>query len=223
MVITVNGADQSWKAGPTGNTPLNTTRVVSTGFVQWGTTPDRYALPEGAYPPDFPSSHDYHPPDISGTGDPEVMPAVNVRSQVLVMIAVPEGTSPGAAVVGGGGRTDGMEVLRDTTWAYSDIVNANPLITGNYDLYFIFNDGEYSNNSGSYTVTTTTSTLAEDDTRIVYALPGHMTDQDIETAGYCQELGFLTPGNRLRTLSDGRQVCDLVSWLREGPDEDWDF
>lgn len=126
--------------------------IITTGSVIFAPG-SQYALPEGAYPPDFPSSHAFSPDDVLSFpwafGDCAV---VNTCPVCLSAILYPVGSTP-AFVTG----YSGLRVNRDTTFLKSALVAAgmsDP--TKDYKLWFVFNDGiggDFTDNVGSFSVT----------------------------------------------------------------------
>lgn len=204
MSITVP-ATLGWIAGPTGITAQQSLTISATGTVIYHPAP-RYAFPEGAYPPDFP---DTHSEDIKDTNPPIAgQPIQNVRCPSLGMAVVAAGAgAPGTA---NGSVPKGIQVARTAkTYYASDFAQASGSV-GPWDVYFMFSDTGYGDNSGTFTVTATVAQVDGQRLSEIIALPGHETQDDINNARYCSVLGVLTPGNRVRRV-DERDVCDLVA------------
>jgi hypothetical protein len=88
-----------------------------------------------------------------------------------------------------------------------------------WDIYFGFADTFYGDNSGIISVTTYVTDVDLQPAGLV-SLPGHISQDDIDSAAFCSFSGLLTPGNRQRASSDNRTVADIFAPYREaGPKE----
>jgi hypothetical protein len=212
--FTVDPASTAWTLGAEGIFPSQTLLVRASGYAQWAIAP-KYSLVEGAYAAEgFPQTHvlDMH---VIGKAGP-LAPVTNVPGLSMAILAVPIGVVPGP-LTPGAGRGDALVprwtvdvdgVTRVALFYPSDMANMTRT-TGPWDVYFGYNDGAYDDNSGSFSVTTIVTDIDNQPGGLL-ALPGHVTQDDIDTAEFCSFSGLLTPGNRLRS-ADERLLADIFA------------
>jgi hypothetical protein len=197
---TVPAATSVWTPGPTSVTVLQKVLVEASGSVGW--SPGLYSEVEGAYPTDnYPVNHVFDP-------------GIAIHGLYMGIIAVAAGGTP--PLLDGGSRATWMvpkwDVESDGLTRYwtiypSDMKNSSGA-NSPWDLYFGMADSNYVDNSGHYTVTTTTTDI--EGQVVECGLGGYITDQDLESASRCEKTGLLTPGNRLQVV-DGRRIADFAA------------
>lgn len=176
-------------------------------------SPVHYVEVEGAYPQDgFPANH------TLALGD-------SIHSDFLAIVAVKAGETPSALT---GDRSKWLSprwsllddgLTRIARFYPSDFANMAGDCDG-WDIYFGFADTNYADNSGSFSVTTMVTDVDLQPAGQIIGLPGHMSQEDIDGATICSFSALLTPGNRLRTEGDGRQVADIFApYKKSGPRE----
>lgn len=130
-----------------GGTTVNFTSFVLTLVG----TPATYALPEGGYPPYYPSSHAYDPTSVlqNGSWTGGALPATNSVPISLVGIILPDGLTP--ALMGWGSNV--LQPNQDALYGPLQLAAAGANIAGPlYRLWLLFNDASASfpTNSGSF-------------------------------------------------------------------------
>ena len=222
--FTVDPASTAWTPGPVNVTDTQALIVRASGYAQWSTLP-KYSQVEGAYPVDgYPITHHLDPGDASRVNPANPVTNANGLSMCILAVdsgVVPDPLSPGA------GRGDALVprwsldldgVTRVAIFYPSDMSNRT-LTSGPWDIFFGYNDGAYSDNSGSFSVTTIVTDVDLQKAGQVLSLPGHITQDDIDNASFCSASGLLTPGNRQHSL-DGRVVADIFApYKQSGPME----
>jgi len=223
---TIDSSSMEWSPGPTDVAASQTLIIKASGAVQWSSLP-RYSLPEGGYGRDgYPATHTLSPGDSSRPNPAN--PVTNSAGLALAILAVPSGSIPGS-LTPGAGRGDALvprwsvDVDGETRVAafYSSDMANKTHDSGPWDIFFAFNDGNYTDNSGSFEVTAIVTDVSEQRSSQIISLPGHMTQEDIDSAEFCSFSGLLTPGNRLRDI-DGRLIADIFApYSEDGPEEDY--
>lgn len=159
--LEVDSASTAWTVGPMVY-PGECLQIQTAGYVRVAvirgggtdyTDPETYyALPEGAYPPDYPSSHDLQPSLVAGYEDhPGVYPATNTVPFSLAVVIQADGLPPPPY-----GVANALRPNRDTTYTAQQVADAGGTI-GPYRAWLIFNDaqGAFNDNSGTFSVTLT--------------------------------------------------------------------
>jgi hypothetical protein len=209
---TVDPSSTAWTPGPTSVTNTQTLIVRASGYAQWAVAP-LYSQVEGSYP-GAPQTHVLHQPDASKPNP--AAPVTNVPGLSMAILAVPSDIVP-EPLTPGDGRGDALVprwtleddgVTRVAIFFPSDMSNKTGTY-GPWDIYFGYNDGAYEDNSGSFSVRAIVTDIDLQPAPLL-ALPGHLTQDDIDTAAFCSASGILTPGNRLRSV-DGRMVADIFA------------
>jgi hypothetical protein len=214
QTYSVDPASSFWTPGPVGVTMTQTLVVKASGHAQWSSAPF-YSQVEGAYK-GFAQSHHLDPADASRPNPAAVV--TNVPALSMPVLAMPSGQVPGELIPGQPGRGDALvprwtldmdRITRVATFYPSDMANKTKTF-GPWDIFFAYVDGLYADNAGMFTVTTVVTDVDLQPAGEVLGLPGHMTQEDIDSAGFCSFSGLLTPGNRLRDIDD-RFVADVFA------------
>jgi hypothetical protein len=210
--FSVDSASTTWTPGPTGVKINESLFVEATGSVVGLGSPVHYVEVEGSYPVEgYPPDHAFDP-------------GMALHIDFLAIIAVRAGSTPASL---SGDRSKWLSprwslkddgVTRIARFYPSDFANTAG-DSDAWDIYFGFTDTFYGDNSGSFSITTTVTDVDLQPAPLL-SLPGHVTQEDIDGAAFCSFSGLLTPGNRLRSSSDGRSVADIFApYLESGPRE----
>lgn len=114
-----------------------TLRCEASGAVEWDPEP-YYALPEGAYRPDFPNTHDLEPDNVVDYGDFPALDfaASNTKPFSLALLIRPYQQGAPASPV-----SDALRPNRDTVFTAAEITAAGGGTgTGPWKVWAIFND-----------------------------------------------------------------------------------
>lgn len=209
---TVDSFATAWTPGPIG-VKINQSLVVeASGSVIALGSPVHYVEVEGEYPTEgFPPNH-------------HLDPGMTLKIDFLAILAVQSSDTP---TLLSGDRSKWLSprwilkddgVTRTARFYPSDFANTAG-DSDAWDIYFGFADTFYGDNNGSFDVS---AIVTDVDLQLapLLALPGHLTQDDIDNATFCSASGILTPGNRLRSSSDGRSIADIFApYKQSGPRE----
>src|SRR4029077_15324866 len=108
------------------------------------------SLPEGAYAPDYPSTHAFAPGSVDGYSIGFTYPVVNTVPLAVMLIAWPDDGPTPPYVTG----YNGLRPNRDTTFTRSDFIGIGMTGTIRYRVWAIYNDsfGHEDDNLGSYPI-----------------------------------------------------------------------
>ncbi len=159
QAIFVDSGLSGWTVGPV-VLPGECLRVETTGYARFevirviGSEDDEpefhFALPEGAYGPDYLASHSYQPEFVDLYADrPGLYPASNTVP-LSIAVAIQQDGLPAPPF----GVTNALRPDRDTTFTAEQVADAGGPV-GPYRVWLIFNDklSDFSDNVGTFSVT----------------------------------------------------------------------